>query len=300
VRAATIHIWGQIYAETVNLLEINVMTRLNRRLFSFSHESRKSACKRNTARPSQRRSHWVDLATGLQMEALERRLLLSGIPTSIAIAVSTQQAAYGQPIQLTASVAALPTDPSEGTVTFVDKGTVLGSSAVESGAATLDVRLPVGSHLLTASYNDAQGVYAPSTTTAQSNSPITTVAGGGLGLNIAATSAELSYPSAVATDAAGDLFIAVNYGILEAYLPQVALGISAGFPGSGGPLLAAARPRRWPGQTAFADHPAVTIVTLARATARCPPCGTRGRKKVATRPFDVSRAELNLRQSSFT
>jgi trimeric autotransporter adhesin len=197
------------------LLEINVMTRLNRRLFSFSHESRKSACKRNTARPSQRRSHWVDLATGLQMEALERRLLLSGIPTSIAIAVSTQQAAYGQPIRLTASVAAVPTDPSEGTVTFIDKGTVLGSSAVNSGTATLDVRLPVGSHLLTASYNDAQGAYALSTTTAQSNSPITTLAGGGLGLNIAATSAELSYPSAVATDAAGDLFIAVNYGVLE-------------------------------------------------------------------------------------
>jgi prepilin-type N-terminal cleavage/methylation domain-containing protein len=74
---------------------------------------------------------------------------------------------------------------------------------------------------------------------------------------------DMQFPprNAAAMSAAAKSDYAVNGGDfkLHSHLPQVALGISAGFPGSGGPLLAAARPRRWPGQTAFADHAAVTI-----------------------------------------
>jgi hypothetical protein len=59
------------------------------------------------------------------------------------------------------------------------------------------------------------------------------------------------------------------------------------------------RTRRRPERTAGAEHAAATIVTSPRGAARCPTRDTRARKKVTTRPFDVSRAEVNLRQSSF-
>ena len=144
------------------------------------------------------------------VEALERRLLLTGFlfPTAITVAASQDQVNYAQAVTLTANVTASPTAPSEGTVSFLDNGALLGSGSVTSGTATLsNLVLPAGSHHITASFSDSLGNYGPSSTA----SLITTVAGDGTagfaGDNGAATSAEFSNLLGIAVDPVGDLFI---------------------------------------------------------------------------------------------
>jgi sugar lactone lactonase YvrE len=161
------------------------------------------------------------------------------IPTSTAIAVSQSQAVYGQSIDLTAMVSALPNAPSEGTVTFMDGGAVLGSAAVSDGKAILsNQRLPAGNHRITASYTDASGDDAPSTSTVQADSLIKTVAQ-------AASAAGLA-PYGAAADAAEDVFVADtgNNRILRVDHATGNISIVAGngthgYSGDGGPATAA-------------------------------------------------------------
>ena len=88
-------------------------------------------------------------------------MLLSLMPTSITLAASQSQAVYGQAVDLTATVVASPGAPSEGTVTFKDGRTVLGTVTPSTGTATSEGRrLLGGNHLITASYSDPQGDYA--------------------------------------------------------------------------------------------------------------------------------------------
>lgn len=184
-------------------------------------------------------------------EPLEVRLALSASPTSISIAASQTTALYGQAITLTATVAASPTAPSEGTVAFMDGGATLGTASVIAGIATLtNVRLGAGTHQITASYSDSLNNFAASATIAQSNSLITTIAGNGTagssGINGPATSTELNWPEGVALNSAGDLFIADTYNdrVLEVNhvtgIVTVAAGTGTfGYSGDGGPATSA-------------------------------------------------------------
>jgi hypothetical protein len=81
------------------------------------------------------------------------------VATATSLAADTSSAVFGQPVTLTASVAAVttPTGPSfgtpTGTVTFFDGDTVLSEVALDpNGQATLTVSLDVGAHSLTASF----------------------------------------------------------------------------------------------------------------------------------------------------
>jgi hypothetical protein len=91
--------------------------------------------------------------------------------STTALQVSPSPASAGQLVTLVASVSVGTGRPS-GTVTFYDGGTSLGSSPIKQGGAVLTTStLGVGSHTLTASYQD-DGVNAGST-----SSPVTEVIG---------------------------------------------------------------------------------------------------------------------------
>jgi uncharacterized repeat protein (TIGR01451 family) len=86
---------------------------------------------------------------------------ISPDPTSISVSASSAASVYGQGVTLTATVTtpageAIPTS-TDGTVTFYDGGTKLGSAQVLSGSpatATLtNVILTAGQHTITASYS---------------------------------------------------------------------------------------------------------------------------------------------------
>jgi hypothetical protein len=74
------------------------------------------------------------------------------IQTTTLLQVSASQIVVGQPVTLTATVAAT-SGISTGTVTFLDGSTPLGTATIVSGIATIQVpSLAVGSHSLTAQY----------------------------------------------------------------------------------------------------------------------------------------------------
>ncbi len=79
---------------------------------------------------------------------------VSQAATSLDLGTSVNPSTYGQSVTLTATV--LPTTGSgeTGTVTFLDNGSPFGNGSVSNGQATLTTTaLPVGTDLLTASYN---------------------------------------------------------------------------------------------------------------------------------------------------
>ena len=92
-------------------------------------------------------------------------------PTATSVSGSPNPASFTSPssaasVMLTANVAV--TDGSgltvsEGTVTFVDGTTTLGSSPVSNGLATLVTSLAEGTHQIVASYDDSGSVFASST-----------------------------------------------------------------------------------------------------------------------------------------
>lgn len=179
-------------------------------------------------------------------EWLERRVLLSATPTSIAVSASPSAAVYGQPVTLTAAVSGPLSVPSVGTVVFFDNGTPLATAQISSGTAAVEnVRLPAGADLITASYVDPSGNFASSSTEVGPHSTIETVAGGILQNGLPAIDASIS-PRAVAVDSSGDLFIAddtlnvvfeVNHA--TGIITTVAGNATRGFNGDGGPAAAA-------------------------------------------------------------
>ena len=161
----------------------------------------------------------------LLVERLEERQLLSAVPTLTSLRVSTASLTYGQSEQLTATVTATPSNsgtPTGGTVTFLNGSTTLGTAALHSGTATLQVStLPAGTDVVMANYSGDGANFAGSSTVVAPNSIITTVAGNGQttgnGDGGPATAATLFGPENIATDAAGNLFIAdfINNRIRE-------------------------------------------------------------------------------------
>ena len=92
----------------------------------------------------------------LVVEFLEHRTLLTATPTTTSVVDSTQQLTHGESETFTATVrvSLLGTPPSEGTVTFLDGSTALGTAPVSDGIASLTTTaLAVGSHTISASYD---------------------------------------------------------------------------------------------------------------------------------------------------
>jgi Bacterial Ig-like domain (group 3)/FG-GAP-like repeat len=74
--------------------------------------------------------------------------------TTTALTASPNPAAVGATVTLTASVTSAATGAPSGTVTFLDGSSVVGTSAVAAGKATLAITtLAAGTHSLTASYS---------------------------------------------------------------------------------------------------------------------------------------------------
>src|SRR4051794_7839779 len=110
-----------------------------------------------SGRRPRRRAGW-----GSGLEWLEARALLSLTPTAIPVSASSAAPAYGQAETFTATVTIPSGDPTpgptDGTVTFYDGNTPLGTAQALSAAnpptATLTTStLALGAHTITASYS---------------------------------------------------------------------------------------------------------------------------------------------------
>ncbi len=106
------------------------------------------------------------------VEHLEERRLLSAT-TTISVTAPLTTLTFGQTEALTAHVAS-STTPNEGSVTFLDGSTTLGTQPVSGGTATLNSGfLPAGTDVISASYADMAGNFSGSTTTIESGITIT-------------------------------------------------------------------------------------------------------------------------------
>jgi hypothetical protein len=129
--------------------------------------------------------------------------LTNQAPTSISVSASSTAPVYGQSVTLTATVTTPAGDPiptfSDGTVTFYDGGTWLGTANLSGSPATATLTttaLVAGSHTITAAYSGDNNFVASQS-------------------GVEPTSAEptvpailLNFPKSVAVDRAGDVFIA--------------------------------------------------------------------------------------------
>ena len=108
-------------------------------------------------RRPRRPRRWAGWGSGL--ECLETRTLLSLIPTSVSVSAASASV-YGQSETLTATVATpsgAPTPTSaDGTVSFYDGTTLLGTATLSGSPATATLttaELALGSHTITARYS---------------------------------------------------------------------------------------------------------------------------------------------------
>jgi sugar lactone lactonase YvrE len=149
-------------------------------------------------RTSRRRAGW-----GSGLESPEARALLSLIPTSISVSASSSSLVYGQTTTLSAVVTTPSGDPiptaSDGTVSFYEGATLLGTAKLSGSPARADVdsaALAGGTRAITATYS-GDSRFAASASVVQPSSVESVVPAAGLTL-----------PYGVAVDRAGDVFIA--------------------------------------------------------------------------------------------
>ncbi len=139
------------------------------------------------------------------------------LATVTSLSDSARSITYGQTETLTATVRGLipgTAMPTGGTVTFTDQATsaTLGTAFLAAGTAAIKIHsLTAGTHGIVATYH-GDGLYFQGSSGSLPLGTIGTVAGNGLasygGDGGAATAAQIDFPSGVAVDAAGDLFIA--------------------------------------------------------------------------------------------
>ena len=146
------------------------------------------------------------------IENLEARVVPTFYATTTVLVESLSTAGIGANQTLTATVSSTNGVPT-GTVAFYDGATSLGSTTLSSGSASFSTtNLAVGTHQLSALYEGTNTYYPSRSAGAFPANTINSYAGNGTagstGNGGAATSAELSDPTSVAFDAAGDLFIA--------------------------------------------------------------------------------------------
>ena len=183
------------------------------------------------------------------LEGLEARLVMTVYPTTTALVGSLASGPLGASVTFTATVSSTNGVP-DGSVTFEDGSTVLGTETLSGGVATLSTStLAFGSHNIIAFYSGSSGYYASATVGVSASSTISTVAGDGTagysGDSGQATSAELYFPCSVAFDASGDMFISdtlndvirevTSGGVISTYVGTGASGYS----GDGGQATSA-------------------------------------------------------------
>jgi hypothetical protein len=95
--------------------------------------------------------------------------VINGAATSVTVSSKPNASKPGQNVTFTATVSS-PSNPTAGTVTFMDGGTTLGTATVSSGKATyVTPTLAAGLHTVNAVYSDSSnGIQATSPTLAQS------------------------------------------------------------------------------------------------------------------------------------
>lgn len=182
------------------------------------------------------------------------------VGTVTGLSASATNLPVGEPLILTAIVTAASGPAPSGVVSFLYAGKTLGSSSLNSsGVATLTVRTTVGQFSITASYGgnavDASSVSTPvgvTVTEGPTNLPnIYIYAGNGNpGVNgdgCSAANAELNSAYSLASDAAGNLYIADFEGNrirrvdrLTGIITTVAGNGTKGFSGDGGAATSAA------------------------------------------------------------
>jgi hypothetical protein len=141
-------------------------------------------------------------------------------PTLTTLALSAASITYGDQEVLTATVTTNPpssTTPAGGMVSFILGSQTIGTAELVTGTATFStMMLPAGNDAVFASYGGSP-TYGPSTSTGPTAPVIHTVAGQGYdnqgdgGDGGPAVNAQLYGPRGLATDSAGDLFIADTY-----------------------------------------------------------------------------------------
>jgi large repetitive protein len=170
-------------------------------------------------------------------------------PTSLTLISSANPSIAGRPLWLTATVSP---STATGTVQFLDGATVLGTSTIAGGWATLSVStLPAATHAITALYSGDAGdsastsailseTIAPASPVVVTPNVITTLAGLPYSCNPGVSYCAMGHPAA---DAAGNIYYQDGYQIL-ARSPAGVVSVIAGngqqgTSGDGGPALAA-------------------------------------------------------------
>ena len=171
--------------------------------------------------------------------------------TLTSVSSSAETVNLGESETLTATVTSAAVTPNGGTVTFFNGTTTLGTAPLTNGTASLmTTALPAGLDVVSATYSGDGLDFAGSTSALGPWSIIQTVAGSGVqGTNpggIPATSANMTIPTGVAVDSAGDLFIAEedNHIVQEVnaqtgLITTVAGTGTAGYNGDGIPATSA-------------------------------------------------------------
>jgi hypothetical protein len=197
------------------------------------------------------RALWAILALGLGLVAATVGLLLATapgadaatlVPTTTTVTSSTSASTSGQAVTFRATVAATAgTATPVGTVSFRDETHVLGSAAWFFGTYSITVSdLPVGSHVITATYTGdatyqassasvAQTVAIAATTVTMSSSTNPSIAGDGVTIKavVALTAPGAGSPKATVVFSEGTrvLGTAVPYfGATALLLPQLPAG----------------------------------------------------------------------------
>ena len=103
------------------------------------------------------------------VNGLETRTMLSSIPTATALSASTTAAAYGRPVEFTATVTEDVASKTKltGAVQFEINGVAYGKPVLLSGgrASISDAALPIGADKITAQYEPAVSTLAASAST---------------------------------------------------------------------------------------------------------------------------------------
>ena len=173
-------------------------------------------------------------------------------PTATTLSVSASSLTTVEQLTLTATVATIFGQPAPdgGTVSFYQGSSLLATSNVTGGTATLTInRLAAGSYAFSAVYSGIAGQYLGGYAGLSGQNTITTVAGDGTlgytGDGGQAKAAELNLPSGVVFDSARDMYIAdpgahvvrkvTPAGIISTYAGTG----TTGFTGDGGQATAA-------------------------------------------------------------